>query len=128
MLISPGDILQLSLSYSVSQIPMIVIIRHLFYRNYVGLSFWPFIILKADHLKDDIYLLNHERIHLKQQIELLVIPFYIFYIFEWVVRCCYYFNGYKAYQNLSFEREAFLHEKDLDYLQNRKAFSFLKYM
>ncbi len=107
---------------------MIVIIRRLFYRNYVGLSLWPFIILKEDHLKDDIYLLNHERIHLRQQIELLVIPFYFFYILEWVIRCCYYFNGYKAYQNISFEREAFRHEKDLDYLQKRKAFSFLRYM
>lgn len=107
---------------------MIVIIRRLFYRNYVGLSLWPFIILKEDHLKDDVYLLNHERIHLRQQLELLVLPFYLIYIAEWLIRCCIYLDGYEAYQKLSFEQEAYRHEKDLDYLNHRKAFSFLKYI
>ena len=107
---------------------MIVIIRRLFYSNYVGLSLWPFIILKEDHLKDDVVLLNHERIHLRQQSELLVLPFYLFYILEWLIRCCIYWDAYEAYQRLSFEQEAYRHEKDLEYLSQRRAFSFLKYI
>ena len=107
---------------------MIVIIRRLFYRNYVGLSIWPFIILKENHLKEDVVLLNHERIHLRQQLELLVLPFYIFYVVEWLIRCCIYWDPYEAYQRLSFEQEAYRHEKDLEYLSERKAFSFLKYI
>ena len=107
---------------------MIVVVRLLFYRNYVGLCLWPFIFLKEDHLKDDVFLLNHERIHLRQQLELLVIPFYLFYIGEWLIRCCVYRDPYLAYQNLSFEQEAYRHEKDLDYLDRRKAYSFLKYL
>ncbi|MBT8306120.1 MAG: hypothetical protein KJN85_04225, partial [Maribacter sp.] len=105
---------------------MILVFKHFFYKNYVGLSLWPFIILKHDALKDDIFLINHEKIHLAQQKELLIIPFYILYVAEWMVRSLYYFDTYKAYQNLSFEREAYRNEKNVAYLTNRAAFSFIK--
>lgn len=107
---------------------MILIIKHLFHKNYVGLSLWPFIILKNNRLKEDTVLINHERIHLKQQIELLIIPFYIFYVVEWLVRTIIYFDSYKAYQNISFEREAYYNERNMDYLKKRKPFSFLRYI
>lgn len=106
---------------------MIVIFKHFFYKNYVGLSLWPFIILKNDDLKDDIVLINHEKIHLKQQQELLIIFFYILYISEWLLRTLFYLDSYKAYQNISFEREAYANEKNLDYPDVRKAFGFLRY-
>ncbi len=107
---------------------MILVFKHFFYKNYVGLSFWPFIFLKNDSLKEDIVLINHEKIHLEQQKELLIIPFYLLYIIEWILRSIYYFDIYKAYQNISFEREAYYNEKGLDYLKARKAFSFIKYL
>lgn len=106
---------------------MIVIFKHFFYKNYVGLSLWPFIILKNDDLKDDIVLINHEKIHLKQQQELLIIFFYILYISEWLIRTLFYLDSYKAYQNISFEREAYNNEKNLNYPNNRKTFGFLRY-
>ena len=107
---------------------MILVIKHFFYKNYVGLSLWPFIIIKNIHLKKDRVLINHEKIHLKQQLELLVLPFYVWYIIEWLIRTLIYFDSYRAYQSISFEREAYFNEKDLDYLENRKAFSFIKYL
>lgn len=106
---------------------MIVIFKHFFYKNYVGLSLWPFIILKNDDLKDDIVLINHEKIHLKQQQELLIVFFYILYISEWLLRTLFYLDSYKAYQNISFEREAYANEKNLDYPDDRKALGFLRY-
>ncbi len=106
---------------------MIVIFKHFFYKNYVGLSLWPFIILKNDDLKDDIVLINHEKIHLKQQQELLIVFFYILYISEWLLRTLFYSDSYKAYQNISFEREAYVNEKNLDYPDERKTFGFLGY-
>ncbi len=107
---------------------MILIFKHFFYKNYVGLSLWPFIILKDNTLKEDIVLINHEKIHLKQQQELLIIPFYIWYIAEWLLRSIFYLDTYKAYQNISFEREAYYNENNLDYLNQRKFFSFIKYL
>jgi hypothetical protein len=106
---------------------MILVFKHLFYKNYVGLSFWPFIFLKNDALKNDSFLINHEKIHIEQQKELLIVPFYVFYITEWLIRSLLYFDSYRAYQNISFEREAYINEKNLEYLQDRQAFSFIKY-
>ena len=107
---------------------MIVVFKHFFRKNYVGLPLWPFIIVKESEYKEDAVLINHERIHLKQQRELLVLPFYLWYLLEWIVRTFLYLNTYRAYQNISFEREAYAHEKDLGYPQRRKPYSFLNYI
>ena len=107
---------------------MIVIFKHFFYRNYVGLSLWPFIILKEDGLKNDEVLINHERIHLRQQRELLIVPFYLLYLTEWLLRTVLYLNSYRAYQNISFERVAYANEKNPEYLSHRKPFSFVDYL
>lgn len=94
----------------------------------MGLSLWPFIILKEDSLKDDTVLINHERIHLQQQRELLILPFYLLYISEWLLRTVLYMDSYRAYQNISFEREAYANEADMQYLSKRKIFGFLNYL
>jgi hypothetical protein len=83
-----------------------------------AITLFPFIVT-GSHTKMDEVLLNHERIHLRQQIELLVIPFYIWYLTEGVIR---------GYRNISFEREAFSNEKDAGYLQKRKPYSFFRYI
>ncbi len=107
---------------------MILVFKHFFYKNYVGLSFWPFIFLKHDALKEDSVLINHEKIHLKQQSELLILPFYLIYISEWLLRTLFYFDSYKAYQNISFEREAYHNERNMNYPRERRPFSFIKYL
>ncbi len=107
---------------------MILVIKQLFHKNYVGLSLWPFIILREDHLKQDSVLINHERIHLRQQLELFVLPFYLLYLAEWLLRTLIYMDSYRAYQNLSFEQEAYHNEDNPEYLNRRKPFSFIKYL
>lgn len=76
----------------------------------------------------DKYIVNHERIHTRQEIELLFIPFYILYILEWLFRLIQYRNFDKAYRNISFEREAYRNGNDLTYLNSRKLFSWLRYL
>lgn len=71
--------------------------------------------------------INHERIHTRQMLELLIIPFYIWYIFEWIIRYLQWKNSYKAYQNISFEKEAYANQNDLEYLKKRKLWKFLNY-
>ncbi|NER11723.1 hypothetical protein SAMN06265375_10528 [Muriicola jejuensis] len=107
---------------------MVIISKYFFYRNYVGLSLWPFIILKNPELSQDRVLINHERIHLRQQEELFILPFYFWYLLEWSLKTCWYLNSYKAYRNLSFEREAYSHESDPTYLDRRKRFAFTRYL
>jgi len=72
--------------------------------------------------------INHERIHLRQQLELLIIFLYMFYGVEFLVRCLQYKNWILAYKNISFEREAYQNEVDFEYLNNRRFWSFLKYL
>ncbi|NAS31552.1 hypothetical protein GTQ40_11260 [Flavobacteriaceae bacterium R38] len=107
---------------------MIFTFRHIVPKQYVALTLWPVIIIKETALKNDPVLLNHERIHLKQQLELFILPFYILYLCEWIVGLYKYRNWYKAYKNISFEREAYLHEENLNYLDNRQKWSFLRYI
>ncbi len=61
---------------------MILISKYLIPKGYLGLVFSPFLILKNKDLKNNLNLINHERIHLIQQLELLIIPFYFIYVIE----------------------------------------------
>lgn len=72
--------------------------------------------------------INHERIHAAQMKELLYIPFYIWYVIEWLIRLVQFRNSYMAYRNTSFEREAYQNEGDLHYLKGRRFFNFLNYL
>ena len=107
---------------------MILVFRHLFYRSYVGLGLWPFIILRNGDLKADKALINHERIHLRQQAELFLVFFYLFYLLEWIFKSLYYLDCYCAYRNISFEREAYINEGNLEYLRDRKPYQAFKYI
>ena len=91
-----------------------------------AIALFPFVLVRTNtRLKSS--LVRHEKIHLKQQIEMLVIPFFIAYVFEYTIRRIYYKSHYLAYKNISFEREAYENEKNPLYLTQRKPYSWLKY-
>ena len=109
--------------------PMIVVVnRYLLPRGTYGMTLWPFILVRESHLRRDPVLINHERIHLRQQLQLLIIPFYLWYGIEFGLRWLKYGNRKKAYSNLSMEREAYANETDLDYLQTFRLWSFIRYL
>jgi hypothetical protein len=57
---------------------------------------------------------RHEgSIHWPQQLELLIIFFYILYLLEWIIK--FFIYGRKAYRNISFEREAYDNDDDPNY-------------
>lgn len=93
-----------------------------------AITLWPFIILKSKELRSDESLINHERIHLRQQIELLLIGFYLWYFIEFLIRLAQKKNFTNAYYAISFEREAYLHDLDFGYLKHRRIFAFFKYI
>jgi len=106
---------------------MILFTRFMILGKYSAITLWPFIVMNKNYKGKEI-LLNHEKIHLKQQIELLIIPFYLWYFIEFSIRYFKYKSWDKAYRNISFEREAYGNEKDLQYLGKRKFFGFWKYL
>lgn len=106
----------------------VVVWSWIFAENFRGLALFPFIFLQNRGLKNNRIIINHEKIHIRQQIEMLILPFFIWYVIEYAVRWIRYGNSHKAYRNISFEREAYAKEADLDYLKTRKFYSFLRYL
>lgn len=106
--------------------------------------------------------LNHERIHTRQQLELLFLPFFLLYLLEWLFRLLQILlkpkpfaqplvaskprrtinpepltinpepltNSpfFRAYYRISFEREAYIHQSDPDYLLHRPLFAWFRYL
>ena len=94
-------------------------------RKYMLLFCWLLTAPKAVISDVDM---NHEKIHAAQMKELLYIPFYIWYVIEWLIRLIQFRNSSMAYRNISFEREAYANDKNLTYLQTRERFAFIKYI
>jgi len=106
---------------------MIFISKFLIPKNYNGLAIYPFIFLKNKSLTDNQILINHERIHLRQQIELLWVFFFLWYFLEFFIHLIKLRNWHRAYHSISFEKEAYQNENDIDYLKHRKFWTFLKF-
>lgn len=87
----------------------------------------------ANKLNDESYkkgVINHEAIHTAQMEDFCKWKpiggtiFYIIYFFEWLFRVLFVHPfSHEAYRSISFEREAYAHEKDLDYLATRGRFA-----
>lgn len=108
---------------------MIVICQRLLKNTKIsGITLFPFILLKRPEDLHNQILINHEKIHLRQQLELLIIFFYLWYVIEYYY---WYFklkDTFLAYKSISFEREAYAMEHDLNYLESRKVWNFFKYI
>ena len=83
-----------------------------------AMAFFPFVIINTQ-VEATPQLINHEKIHLRQQMELLLLPFYVWYLIA------YYRKGY---YNVNFEREAYSNDSNLTYLKKRRIFAFRHYI
>lgn len=81
------------------------------------------ILFVRKYCKVDDITYNHEAIHTAQMKELGYVLFYVLYLIEWLIRL--FMNG-NAYRNISFEREAYENEKDMNYLNVRKPYAMWK--
>jgi hypothetical protein len=90
------------------------------------MALFPFILVRQPNPGPT--LINHERIHLRQQAEMGILAFYLWYGIEYGIRWFQYRDHYAAYRNISFEREAFDNDADLDYLKTRRLWAFWSYI
>lgn len=96
--------------------------------------------------------INHESIHTEQFKELAIVGlilvllldiifniplvfyllgislFYIWYGIEYLIVRCFHKKQNDGYHDISFEEEAYNNELDYNYLDNRKHFSWIKYL
>jgi hypothetical protein len=106
----------------------LIVVKYLIPNGYRGLAVFPFVFVKYEKDRLNKVFVNHEKIHLRQQAELLILPFFIWYLLEYCFRLVQYKNANLAYRNISFEREAYANESNLVYLENRVFFQFLRYL
>lgn len=110
--------------------------------GYKAINLFGVLFVKSNAKIDDVTI-NHEAIHSRQFVELMVLfavatvfirwwlpvfapfAFYVWYIVEWLIRLLKKGN---AYRNISFEREAYANQGDFSYLKGRRWFGFLKYI
>ena len=92
-----------------------------------GMCLYPFVLIGKD-IEITESLVNHEKIHLKQQLETLILPFYLWYLVEFIYRIIQYQDFDKAYRNISFEREAYYYESHIEYLNRRKRYAWTGFM
>jgi len=107
---------------------ILIVFKYLTPRGFRGLTFYPFVFLADKDDKLNKVFINHEKIHIRQQLELLILPFYLWYFVEYLFRLIQFKDRKEAYFNISFEREAYSNEKDLNYLKSRSFWRFLKYV
>lgn len=107
---------------------LLIVAKYLIPKGYRGLTIFPFVLLKFQKDKANEVLINHEKIHFRQQLELLILPFYIWYFLEYILRFIQYRNTNLAYRNICFEREAYINETDLNYLNKRPVWSWRHFL
>lgn len=93
------------------------------FKGFLAINLFGVLFVRGTWRDVTARLLNHEKIHTAQMRELGYVFFYILYILEWLYRLTQPGN---AYRNISFEREAYANENNLEYLQTRKRWAMWK--
>lgn len=94
-------------------------------KDVIAITLAPFgIYIDKEETLENGHTLTHEKIHWKQQIEMLIIPFYLWYVIEWLIKLLKY--GKSAYYQISLEKEAYSHQSDATYLITRKHYAWIK--
>lgn len=104
-----------------------LLLRYLAGRYVNAMAIWPIILVRNIETKESIVTINHEKIHIRQQVELLVLPFYILYLFYYLKYRILGHSHIQSYYLIPFEKEAYHHESDLEYLSNRKWLAWLAF-
>jgi hypothetical protein len=108
-------------------LPYKIYTRKKIFNYYTGLSFFVFVwISKLE--KDEVRLMRHETIHFWQQVEMLFVFHWIFYVAFYLIARAKGHCHYIAYRYNPFELEAFDKDPEEDYLKRRTPFAWVSYV
>ena len=95
--------------------------------NYIAMNLFGIVITKEDLNPIE---LNHEKIHTKQMQEMLWIGFYIWYVLEYIILWFARLGDKQniKYHDISLEEEAHNNDNNLNYINTRKHYAWLKYL
>jgi hypothetical protein len=106
----------------------IIYSNYLPFNRFKAINLFGTVFARRQYFPLDKRAINHEYIHTRQMFELFIVGFYIWYILEWLYKLIIYKDRLMAYKKISFEKEAYINDINLDYLRERKLFSFIKYL
>ena len=104
--------------------PILIHTRRFPPRNYHAITLFPFVFYNGNTM--DEREVRHEMVHMWQQTALLVIFFYLFYLAFWLINIVRYRNLYRAYQEIPFERSAYMLENKSDVPVLQQSFHWLR--
>jgi len=93
-----------------------------------AMALYPFMLFKNQQMKDNKIVVNHEKIHFCQQLELFIFPFYLLYGINYLINLARFKNHSQAYFNLCFEKEAYANDDNSGYIKARNLYSWLKHL
>ena len=94
------------------------------FKGFIAINLFGIVFARKEYKELSRRTLNHEAIHTAQMKEMLYVFFYLWYVIEWIIKLFRY--GHNAYENISFEREAYAFQSDRYYLKGRKHYAWLK--
>lgn len=110
----------------------IVYNRFIPFKGYLAINLFGILFVRGTKSEKEYRIngkvMNHEMIHTAQMKEMLFIFFYLWYFVEYCIIRLFHKKQGCAYHDVSFEEEAYLHENDDRYLQNRKHYSWIKFV
>jgi hypothetical protein len=91
-------------------------------------AFFPFIFVRAEEYATPLFI-NHERIHFRQQLEMLFIGNWLLQLIEDIYsRVFLKMKSPEYYLYRAIEQEAYRNQHNLSYLQTRPLFNTFLYM
>lgn len=102
------------------------------FKGYLAINLFGVLFVRGTEQdrKDDLTpeVINHEKIHTAQMKEMLYIFFYLWYAIEYLIIRGLHKKQSGAYHDVSFEEEAHNNDMNLNYLNERKPYAWLKFV
>ena len=108
---------------------IVPLILRIFAGKYVNaMALWPFILVQNLETKESKVTIHHEKIHFRQQLEMLIIPFYFTYLIYYIYFRVKGSSHFQAYLLIPFEKEAYANDSDFKYPETRKWWAWRRYI
>lgn len=101
--------------------------RFLPFKGFMAITILNMIFIKKGTILHDVDI-QHEEIHWKQEKELLIVGFYLWYVVEFLIRLIIEWNFFRAYKKISFEQEAYMYQRSIGYFGVRHHYEWVRFL
>ena len=96
------------------------------FRGFTAINLFGRVFARREFEPVSDRIIRHEAIHTAQMRETGYVGFYPLYLAEWLWRWARLKDATAAYRAIRFEREAYGHQDELDYLAYRRPFAWTR--